>query len=176
MPGTARDEAERLVAAALGAVSVAARGAADTFATGSAECCVCPVCRVIAAMRDPDPEAAERLASGAGDLAAGVAGILRAFGGTGGRAGYAGPTGSAGSADPGETADAGETAAAEEPRDDDPWRAATRNEPPARRSSAPQPKPMAKKAVRKVAHPAGQAEPAGRAEPADPADPAGAPE
>ena len=38
-----------------------------------AECCVCPVCRVIAAMRDPSPELAERLATGAGDLATGVA-------------------------------------------------------------------------------------------------------
>ena len=32
-------------------------------------------------MRDPDPEFAERLATGAGDLAAGVASLLRAFAG-----------------------------------------------------------------------------------------------
>lgn len=49
------------------------------FATGSPECCVCPVCRGIAALRDPSPEFAERLATGAGDLAAGVASVLRAF-------------------------------------------------------------------------------------------------
>ncbi len=87
-----RDEAERLVAAAIAAVSMAARGlggrnrggpwstgAAGGFATGSAECCVCPVCRVIAAMREPDVDLAERLASGAGDLAGGVTALLRSF-------------------------------------------------------------------------------------------------
>ncbi|GIF71831.1 hypothetical protein [Asanoa siamensis] len=48
------------------------------LATGSAECCVCPICRVIVALRDPSPEFAERLATGAGDFAAGVASLLRA--------------------------------------------------------------------------------------------------
>ena len=73
-----REEAERLVAAALAAVSMAARSTAG-FATGSAECCVCPLCKAIAAARDPDPEFAERLATGAGDVAAGVASFLRSF-------------------------------------------------------------------------------------------------
>ncbi len=41
------------------------------------ESCDCPVCRAIVALRDPDPEVAERLATGAGELAAGVAGLLR---------------------------------------------------------------------------------------------------
>lgn len=49
------------------------------WATGSAECCVCPVCRGITLMRNPSPEFAEQLATSAGDLAAGVAGLLRAF-------------------------------------------------------------------------------------------------
>ncbi len=124
---TAREEAERLVAAALAAASFAARstrrapddrsgdrgssfedlaglagmaarllggrpaagrderpaaepqtGSRHHIATGSAECCLCPVCRAIAAVRDPSPEFAERLASGASDLAAGVTSILRA--------------------------------------------------------------------------------------------------
>jgi hypothetical protein len=78
-----RDEAERLVAAALAAFSMAARGlprsGARPFATGSEECCICPVCRVIASMRDPSADLTDRLASGAGDLAAGVASMLRAF-------------------------------------------------------------------------------------------------
>jgi hypothetical protein len=74
-----REEAERLVATALAAASMAARSTAG-FATGSGECCVCPLCKAIAAARDPDPEFAERLATGAGDLAAGVASILRTFG------------------------------------------------------------------------------------------------
>ncbi|WP_435208270.1 hypothetical protein [Micromonospora sp. bgisy143] len=106
-PGSAREEAERLVAALLAGARLAASGSAGGafgplggmvagvlghsaapgggdrvgggFATGSAECCVCPVCRGIAALRDPSPEFAERLATGAGDLAAGVASLLRAF-------------------------------------------------------------------------------------------------
>ena len=56
------------------------RGAAHGFAgwsTGSAECCVCPVCRAIAAVRDPSPKTAVRLATGAGDLATGVASVMR---------------------------------------------------------------------------------------------------
>lgn len=78
-----RDEAERLVAAAIAAVSYAARGLSASsrpgLATGSAECCVCPVCRAIAALREPGPEVADRLASGVGDLAASVSAILRAL-------------------------------------------------------------------------------------------------
>ncbi|GIH18699.1 hypothetical protein [Rugosimonospora africana] len=97
--GSAREEAERLVAAALAAASVAARGIARNasplagvagtaerllagntgghVATGSAECCVCPLCRAIAAVRDPSPELALKLASGASDLASGLSGVLR---------------------------------------------------------------------------------------------------
>ncbi|MGC4758542.1 hypothetical protein [Micromonospora trifolii] len=106
-PGSAREEAERLVATVLAGARLASAGSAGgafgslggmlsgvlghsagpdarpgtggAFATGSAECCVCPVCRGIAALRDPSPEFAERLATGAGDLAAGVASLLRAF-------------------------------------------------------------------------------------------------
>ncbi|KKK07617.1 hypothetical protein [Micromonospora sp. HK10] len=113
-PGSAREEAERLVATLVAGARLAAAspgagpwgplggilsgvlghtpgaaGAGDPdptagggpgrFATGSAECCVCPICRGIAALRDPSPEFAERLATGAGDLAAGVASLLRAF-------------------------------------------------------------------------------------------------
>ncbi|MEU7843583.1 hypothetical protein AB0B39_21805 [Micromonospora sp. NPDC049114] len=106
-PGSAREEAERLVATVLAGARLASAGSAGGafgplggmlagvlghsaapgggtqggggFATGSAECCVCPVCRGIAALRDPSPEFAERLATGAGDLAAGVASLLRAF-------------------------------------------------------------------------------------------------
>jgi hypothetical protein len=55
-------------------------GARTGFATGSAECCICPLCRLIAAVREPNVEFAERLASGAGDIAVGLAGVLRAFG------------------------------------------------------------------------------------------------
>jgi len=101
---------------------------------------------VIAAMRDPNADLAERLAGGAGDLAAGVTQLLRAFARGGG-------------AEPEETregdefweslrrrarggglASFGQAGSAE----DDPWRAATTAEPPP-------PKPMAKKAVAKKA-------------------------
>ncbi|TCB97889.1 hypothetical protein E0H26_09810 [Micromonospora zingiberis] len=107
-PGSAREEAERLVATLLASARLAAAGPgagplgplggivtsvlghSDAphsstgapgagFATGTAECCVCPICRGIAALRDPSPEFAERLATGAGDLAAGLASFLRAF-------------------------------------------------------------------------------------------------
>src|SRR5262245_11357802 len=75
-----RDEAQRLVAAALAAVSVAANGlTAAHVSTGTPECCICPICRVIAAMRDPSPEVADRLAAGAADLAVGVASMLRSL-------------------------------------------------------------------------------------------------
>jgi hypothetical protein len=75
-PGSARQEAERLVATVLAAATLAAN-AHPQLSTGSAECCVCPLCKVIAAVRDPDPEMVERVATGAGDLAAGIASFLR---------------------------------------------------------------------------------------------------
>jgi hypothetical protein len=167
-----RDEADRLVAAAIAAVSMAARGLgvagnrgragagssraqqvddsagsraepAGALANGSPECCVCPVCRVIAAMRDPDPELAERLANGAGDLATGITGMLRAFFRPGGHAGV----------DPEASREGDEffqalrrrvsATAPAEPADDDPWRAAT--------TAMLPPRPMAKKAVAKKA-------------------------
>lgn len=139
-----REEAERLVAAAIGAFSMAARGLGAAggfagrtsgFATGSPECCVCPVCRLIATMRDPSSDLAERLATGAGDLAAGVSSMLRAVV----------PSG----ADRDATRDVWEatrrrTGDPEAFADGDPWHAATTG-------TAPPPKPIAKKAVAKKA-------------------------
>src|SRR5262249_37289989 len=75
-PGTARQEAERLVAAGLAAAALAAN-AHPQLSPGSAGCCVCPLCKVIPPIRDPDPAMVERLATGAGDLAAGVASFMR---------------------------------------------------------------------------------------------------
>ncbi|WBB91918.1 hypothetical protein [Verrucosispora sp. WMMC514] len=143
-PGTAREEAERLVATLLATVRMAAAnpaavplgplggivtgvlghndapgaasgGTGGGFATGAAECCVCPVCRGIAALRDPSPEFAERLATGAGDLAAGLASFLRAFGSAGSTAEPA----------PGPAAESTATASAD-PYGDHVWREATR--------------------------------------------------
>jgi hypothetical protein len=127
-----RDEAERLVAAAIAALSVASRtlpgrGARSGFATGSEECCVCPVCRAIAAMREPNPEFAERLATGAADLATGVASLLRSL---------SRPTVD-------EEADRPSGGP-------DPWHDAT-TEPAAPAKEPPVKKPMAKKAVKKAA-------------------------
>ncbi len=76
MAGSAREEAERLVASVL-ARAVTGQAFGRQWATGEPECCVCPVCRAIAAMRDPKPETAAKLAGGAGDLAGSVAGLLR---------------------------------------------------------------------------------------------------
>jgi hypothetical protein len=138
-----REEAERLIASVLGSASVAAEGLSG-FATGSAECCVCPVCRAIAAAREPNPQVAERLASGAGDLAAGVASMLRAFAGN----------------FPGASRPAGTSTATS--TDDDPWHTATRaaeaeatgaSEAAAPAEPPPPPKPMAKKATKPKAEP-----------------------
>jgi hypothetical protein len=147
-----REEAERLVAAAIGSLATAARsfGAASgrqgAFATGSDECCICPICRVIAAMREPDADLAERLATGAGDLAAAVTGVLRSLSRTGFRG--AGPASRDPDADeahwPVEREEPEGPGSASRPwaEPGDPWRAAT----------APPPhKPMAKKAVKKAA-------------------------
>lgn len=131
-PGAAREEAERLVAAGLAAVSTAAerigaptreRGGAaaagfdalgdvlfgptgqrhHSVANDSAECCRCPVCRVIASARRPDPRVAERLAAGMGDLAEGASRVLRtvaAASGPGEDRAAPGASASAGDADP----------------------------------------------------------------------------
>ncbi|HEY3008548.1 MAG TPA: hypothetical protein VGJ63_10880 [Micromonosporaceae bacterium] len=107
--GSAREEAERLVAAVIAAASAASRQGSGSgplgslgslgslgeavfsaagqvgsavrgpWATGSPECCVCPICRVIAALRDPSADFPERLSTGAGDFATGVASLLRAL-------------------------------------------------------------------------------------------------
>jgi len=76
MAGSAREEAERLVASVL-ARAVTGQVFGERWATGEPECCVCPVCKAIAAVRDPKPETAARLAGSAGDLAGSVAGLLR---------------------------------------------------------------------------------------------------
>lgn len=105
-PDAIRREAQRLVAAGLAALSMAAdrvgaptreRGGAaaagydalgdmlfgpaghrrHSVANDSPACCQCPVCKVISAARSPSPEFAERLASGVGTLAAGAARVLR---------------------------------------------------------------------------------------------------
>lgn len=155
-----RDEAERLVAAAISAISLAARGLPGAgprsgrggagFATGSPECCVCPVCRVISAMRDPGVDVADRLAAGAGDLASAVASVLRAFGGSGGARGGTDREASREGDEfweslrrraRGEEPPAG----ADESHVEDPWRSATAM------PATPPPKPMAKKAVKKAA-------------------------
>jgi hypothetical protein len=158
-PANPRDEAERLVAAALGGLSVAIQ-ATRGFATGSAECCVCPVCRAIAALRDPSPQFAERLATGAGDLATGLAGVLRAFAGAAGGVSTTKPPGPYGSSGatapggaPGETA--ADSSAAGDPGDPgDVWSAATRapgQSEPAAPPQSPSTTPMAKKAVKPMA-------------------------
>jgi hypothetical protein len=123
-PGSAREEAERLIAAALAAATLAAN-ANPHWSTGSAECCVCPLCKVIAAVRDPDPQFVERLATGAGDLAAGLTSFLRNI------------------APPERTEDPWQQAT-REPAPDDP--AAAPAQPPAK----PMAKKVAKKAVKKV--------------------------
>jgi hypothetical protein len=157
-----RDEAERLVAAAIAAVSYATRGLGSVtrpgsgFATGSAECCICPVCRAIAAMRDPAPELADKLAAGVGDLASGLASILRTLSQRGPSSQPAEEPAAAEGDEFWESlrrkaADAAKAAARNSTVEDDPWHTATADEPAttATTTPAPAPKPMAKKAVAK---------------------------
>jgi hypothetical protein len=134
-----REEAQRLVAVALTAASAAANGLAGAhLSTGSAECCICPICRLIAAMRDPSPEFADRLAEGAADLAAGVASLLRSLSTAAHHAG--GPA----------AAPADEQPAAPDEADD-PWRRATTAPADQPAGDAPARAPMARKAVKKAA-------------------------
>ncbi|QSB16218.1 hypothetical protein JQS43_07950 [Natronosporangium hydrolyticum] len=142
-PASAREEAERLVAAGLAALSMAAdrigaptreRGGAaaagfdalgdalfgrsrhrqHSVANESAVCCQCPVCKVITAAREPNPLLAERLASGVGTIAEGAARVLRTV---------AGPTAEAG--DAARPGPAGESVDSPQPGED-PWAAATK--------------------------------------------------
>jgi len=151
-----RDEAERLVAAAIAAVSLAARGLGGAagsrfggqghgFATGSPECCVCPVCRVIAAMRDPSPDLAERLATGAGDLATAVTGLLRNFS----RPSGTGANSTDGAGDEFWDSMRRQAQAADSEAEADPWHAATTAASVDPSTTAPV-KPMARKAVKKA--------------------------
>jgi hypothetical protein len=147
-----REEAERLIASVLGSASLAAENLSG-FATGSAECCVCPVCRAIAAARQPNPRVAERIASGAGDLAQGLASMLRAF-----SSGF--PAGFPGASRP---APGGGTSTATE---EDPWHTATR----AAEAEAAGSDPAAPSATAAPAAPATTTAP-GAAEPAAPPKP-----
>jgi len=143
----------------------------SVFATGDPECCVCPICRVIAAMRDPRPEVAERLATGAGDFAAGLASLLRSLGSVAG--GVPGAARRRGAGQPGTGGDRPESRAGNGSSPgaaggwpaagsaDEVWHAATRapgeapGQAPGRApGEAPPPrKPMAKKAVKRPAEP-----------------------
>jgi len=66
-----------------GAAASAAEGAASAvhridehIATGSAECTYCPVCRVIAAVRDTSPEVRQHLTTAATSMLHAAAGLL----------------------------------------------------------------------------------------------------
>jgi hypothetical protein len=143
-----------------------ATGAAHGFAgwsTGSAECCVCPVCKAIAAARNPSPATALRLATGAGDVATGAAQVMRGLSrltGTTGKPPARKPAGKPArpTFDPDVTWSAATRAAtpAETPAQPadratlDPWSAATRTPAP-----KPAPEPAATTAP-PAAHPASE--------------------
>ena len=122
--GDIRDEAERLVSATLAAASFALRGT-RAFSTGTDECCVCPVCRGIAAVRNPSPQMMFTVAKGATNVASGIASALRAFSAVVPPPPPPAPT----PRDPGATwrsATRTEEPPPPPPADDDPWGAATR--------------------------------------------------
>ncbi len=193
------DEAERLVAAAIAAVSMATGGVGaaarsasggGSFANGSPECCVCPVCRVIAAMRDPKSDLADRLTAGVSDLATGVASLLRNLaGGQGDRDAEPEPAAEGDEfweslrrkaadaakarAHSGASTVGAEAGGRRRSTEDDPWRMATTASHHDLDTSLPPPapKPMAKKAARKVVRTA-PVPPAPPAEPVEPPAPA----
>ena len=68
--GSAAEEAARLFAAAEDWMRARTGGHLDGFATGSAECTVCPVCQGIAAVRQVRPETIEHLLDSAASLVA----------------------------------------------------------------------------------------------------------
>ena len=143
-------------------------GGTGGFATGGAECCVCPVCRGIAALRDPSPEFAERLATGAGEVAAGVAKLLRAFGEA---TATTGPPASSGPAKPAGPPPAGPPPAGPAPargtaQDDEVWREATRTG----HDSVPAPE---RDVWAAATHADARVRPGGATPPADVAGPAG---
>jgi len=222
MPGSARDEAERLVAtvlamagssgardqvgAGLSALAETLTGAVDRiasagtgghkpaagarggWATGSAECCVCPVCKAIAAARDPSPATVVRLASGAGDIATGVASLMRGLSSMAGQRPKAAPRPAAPPPGPAETWSAATRAPADRPATNlspadaaataqdsgaDPWAAASaagaaaaeadRAEARARRQAAETARIAAQEAARRVAEAAALAKAAKKA-------------
>lgn len=78
--GPLADEAAKLVAAALAWAQRAATAVDPTgehLATGAPECTGCPVCRTVAALRDPSAELADRLTGMVIDFAQLVASGLR---------------------------------------------------------------------------------------------------
>jgi len=83
-PGPLADEAARLVEAGLQwaqrlVASVDPTG--ERLATGAPECGACPVCRAVAALRDPSPEVTERITTTVTDLATLVVTGLRTLDG-----------------------------------------------------------------------------------------------
>lgn len=68
-----RDEAEKLVTEVFAAAS---RAAGEI---GGEPGCRCPVCRTVDAVRTPDPAVTARVAGAVGDVASGVAGLLRSL-------------------------------------------------------------------------------------------------
>lgn len=78
-PGSLAEEARRLVEALDGRLRDSLAHASigtGSIATGSAECRLCPVCRVIALARDRDDPDVRRALEALGDAAAAVLGLL----------------------------------------------------------------------------------------------------
>jgi hypothetical protein len=73
-PGSLAEEARRLVEALDGRLHDSL--ASGPIATGSAECRLCPVCRMIALVRDRDDPDVRRALEALGDAAAAVLGLL----------------------------------------------------------------------------------------------------
>lgn len=74
--GSAAEEAVRLVGALRDLVS---GPAAEHLATGAAECQVCPFCRLVALLREADPQTVGRAAEGVVSMVAAAAALAEPF-------------------------------------------------------------------------------------------------
>ena len=77
-PGPLGEEAARLVEALEAWARTAAGGIGDRVATGSAECQLCPWCRLLGALRTTQPETFSHLLDAVGSLTAALRSTLDA--------------------------------------------------------------------------------------------------
>ncbi|MGB0101044.1 MAG: hypothetical protein WBP61_12270 [Nocardioides sp.] len=74
--GSVAEEAAKLLGALSGWAKDAAHDVDDHFATGAAECTVCPICRTVHAVRELSPDVKTQLATAATSFLQAAASVL----------------------------------------------------------------------------------------------------